>query len=126
MIVARYAPEYYYYDEANNKLEKIEQGSGFIVKPKYDINDDESMKKFDDDMLTVMAGRDDDPTKLDKLITLYLQLGFKNEEAKKYAKQDLDDYNKNKAASEKDEAANAEMAKSLDNPLIREHLSRQK
>ena len=43
--------------------------------------------------LTVMAGRDEDPVKLDKLITLYLQLGFKKEEAKKWAKEDLDDYN---------------------------------
>lgn len=126
IIVARYAPEYYYYDQANNKLEKIEQGSGFIVKPKYDIDDDKSLEEFNDATFTVMAGRDADPVKLDKLITLYLQLGFKKEEAKKYAKQDLDDYNKNKAASEKDEAANAEMAKLLDNPLAREHLLRQK
>lgn len=126
IIVARYAPEYYYYDQANNRLEKKEQGSGFIVKPKYDIDDDKSLEEFNDATFTVMAGRDADPVKLDKLITLYLQLGFKKEEAKKYAKQDLDDYNKNKAASEKDEAANAEMAKLLDNPLAREHLLRQK
>lgn len=126
IIVARYAPEYYYYDQANNRLEKIEQESGFMVKLKYDINDDESMKEFDDDMLTVMAGRDDDPVKLDKLTTLYQQLGFKKEDAKKWAKKDLDAYNEKKAASEKDEAASEEMDMLLNNPLVREHLLRQK
>lgn len=115
IIVARYAPEYYYYDPTNKKLEKKEQGSGFMVKPKYNIDDDESMKEFDDDMSTVMAGRDEDPVKLDKLITLYLQLGFKKDEAKKWAKQDLDNYNIMKAAAEKYEAASAERDKLLDN-----------
>jgi hypothetical protein len=126
IIVARYAREYYYYDQDNNKLEKIEQGSGLMVKPKYDIDDDESLEKFNNETLTVMAGRDDDPVKLDKLITLYLQLGFNKEDAKKWAKEDLDDYNIMKAASEKDEAASEERDKLLSNPLVREHLLKQK
>jgi hypothetical protein len=120
IIVARYAPEYYYYDQANNKLEKIEQGSGFMVKPKYDINDDESLKEWDDDMSTVMTGRDDDTVKLEKLITLYRQLNFEKDAAKKYAKQDLDNYKMMKAASEKYEAASAERDKLLGLPLVRE------
>ena len=56
----------------------------------------------------------------------FTKFGFKKEEAKKYAKIDLDDYNKKKAASEKDEAASAERDRLLSNPLVNEYLSRQK